>query len=112
VRFSTGGTQGFPGSPLRNLNGAFESEALQTSQKYHYTTISYDIEQVGLENMCRMTPEEFISNIYEPAWTWMDKKFNVNVFGTVGSSSFTNRLPDLTYVVPFSDAHISIVESN
>jgi hypothetical protein len=31
VRFgtSTGGTHGFPRSPLRNLNDAFENEALQ-----------------------------------------------------------------------------------
>jgi hypothetical protein len=59
-----------------------------------------------------MTPEEFISNIYEPTWTWMDEKFSFDVFGTVWSSSFGNRFPDLAYVIPFSEAHISIVESN
>jgi hypothetical protein len=59
-----------------------------------------------------MTSEEFIRNIYEPTWTWLDEKFNVDVFGTVWSSSFGNRFPDLTSVIPFSEAHISIVESN
>jgi hypothetical protein len=116
VRFGTsgGGTPGFTGSPLKvlNLADAFENEALQISQTEHLSTISYYIETVGLENMCRMTPEEFISNIYEPTWTWMGEKFNVDVFGTVWSSSFGNRFPDLTSVIPFSEAHISIVESN
>jgi hypothetical protein len=41
VRFDTssGGTPGFPGSPLRNLADAFENEALQISQTEHLSTL-------------------------------------------------------------------------
>ena len=103
---------GFPGSPLRNLESAFEKEALNASRTEHLESITWFVERAGLEKMCRMSGEEFIRDIYEPTWNWMRGKFNVDVFGTAWLSSFGSRCPDLTSVSPFSAAHISIVESN
>jgi len=85
---------GFPGSPLRNLESAFEKEALNASRTAHLESITWFVERAGLEKMCRMSGEEFIRDIYEPTWNWMRGKFNVDVFGTAWLSSFGSRFPD------------------
>jgi hypothetical protein len=43
---------------------------------------------------------------------WGDYCFNQDVFGTVWTENFGYRFPELTSVIPFSPAHISIVEHN
>ena len=112
----------FEGSPIRKLAPELDAakveeheKLLNDSQYKHLCAIRECMKDLG-HKLFEMTPEMFIEDIFEccrfmlDSPDWGDYCFNQDVFGTVWTENFGHRFPELTSVIPFSPAHISIVE--
>ena len=112
----------FEGSPIRKLAPELdaakveEHEKLLNDSKYkHLCAIRTCMQDLG-HKLFEMTPKMFIEDVFDcsrfmlDSEEWGDYYFNQDVFSTVWTENFGHRFPELTSVIPFSPAHISIVE--
>ena len=111
----------FEGSPLKKLSLEDPDEhdahenLLNTAMIKHLHVINWCMSDLG-SRAFRMTPKMFMEEVYETSQQmldndeWGDFCFNRDVFGTVWEENFGHRFPELQSVIPFSPAHISIVQ--
>jgi hypothetical protein len=112
----------FEGNPKRKLAPDLdaakveEHENLLNEAQYKYLrAIRLCMKDLGYKAF-DMTPKMFIDDVFETCKfmldspEWGDYCFNQDVFGTVWTEHFGYRFPELTSTIPFSPAHISIVE--